>query len=111
MDFTLIRNGNEKIRQNNIDYSKIFDKIVFEINANKYFFKENKDELEFQKEDLDTVFNLNNNKLATIFLKEYNVSMPIKVKYFQYKNINGNFEINYILETDDELVTIKIDFH
>ena len=108
LNLKLLKNDNLNILQNNVAYSKKFDKILFEIEGSKYSFILN-DNFEFIKEDADTVFYLSN-KECYVKLKKENISFDINIEKININKANNTHTINYKLESDEEETTLEIEF-
>jgi hypothetical protein len=111
LNLKLLKNNNLKISKNNIAYSTDFDKIVFEIDGTFYYLINNKNNLQFHKEDKEYIFDIQiglENR-AKLNLKEANTSFDIEVINGQYKVSDNNIIIEYLLSTDEEQTRIEIE--
>ena len=111
LNFRLLKDNIVKIDENNIAYYKKFDKIVFEIAKEKYYFKCDDKSLEFQKDNDESIFNINigKSKRSSICLKENNLLFPIKIIYSNIITNNNKYIIEYLLESDDTKTKIEIE--
>ena len=105
LDFKLYKNKIIKIFKNNVAYLKNNDKILFEVDENKFCFSFEKSY--FIKEDKDTIFYIDKDA-ASIDLKKYNKQFYINVEQFSINMNNNKYIINYKIESDEELTNIEI---
>ena len=99
--------------QNNVAYSKNFDKIVFELNSNVFNILLNEDFIDFQKEDESSIFYLStkdNNVTSYVILKEVNARFDIDVEFYSIVYKNNKYILEYKLQTDDEKTRLEIEF-
>ena len=80
---------------------------MFELDNNKYTILIKNNIIEFERDGIDHIFKLNNNE-SSIYLKEYDLLLPIIVEDFNLKIDDNKYTINYQIETDDEQTTIVI---
>ena len=111
LNIRLYKDNKLKINQNNIAYSKNFDKILFVVEKENYSIILKNNYFLLQKENNETLFNLllNDKPKCTLILKEYNQELPINIEKHSIKQDNNKYTINYKLESDEEITTIEID--
>ena len=108
LNFKLYKENNLKIMQNNIAYLEKFDKILFELDGSKFQVILKDNYFELIKEDLESIFTLNNDK-SNLLIKENNMSLDIKLEKLCISNINNKYIIEYKLESDEDLTKIEIE--
>ena len=109
INIKLLKN-NEEILNNTVDYSKEFDKILFEVDGMNCYIIKKEDEITFQRENDEYRFNLvigNNNK-CELYLKDKDLLFPIQVDDGSFEIIDNKIIIYYLLESLDEANTIEI---
>lgn len=111
LSFKLNKNNSNIIAKNNIAYSKIFDKILFEIDEFKYYLLINKQYIEFHRENNDYYFNLKIGKANTceLYLKKEKLSLPIDIEYISNERIKDGIIIKYRLATEDDINEVVIE--
>ena len=105
LDLIVYKNKSIKISKNNIAYLKNNDKILFEVDGDK--FEINFKNFSLKKENNDSVFYIDNNK-SSLKLKEINQTFDIKIESININKDDNKYIINYKLESDEELTSIKI---
>lgn len=111
LNFNLSKNNVSVLIKNNVAYYKKFDKIMFEIDAMQCYLILRDDYIEFQEENTDYAFKLTLDKVnkCEILLKKENVLFPITIEELNVVTKNNYIEINYKLETDEDLTKIVIE--
>lgn len=107
LNLKLFKNNDISISKNNVAYSKKFDKILFEIEGNKYSLILN-DDIEFIKEDNETLFYLSK-KECYVTLKNENLSFDINIEKISHDSNNNIHSIKYKLESDNDETTLEIE--
>ena len=113
LTFKLFKNNNLKNIQNNVAYSKNFDKIVFELDSNVFNLTLNTDFIDFLKEDESSIFYLSTkDNLITsyVLLKEVNARFDIDVEFYSIDYKNNKYILEYKLQTDDDKTRLEIEF-
>ena len=105
LDFKLYKNESLKICKNNIAYLQNNDKILFEVDGNK--FEIDLKNFSLKKEDGDSIFHIDNNT-SSLLIKEINQLFDIKIDNININKDDNKYIIKYKLESDDELTSIEI---
>ena len=112
LNMKLFKHEELVLNKNNIDYSKEFDKILFEIDEEKYSLNNNNNnnEIIFTKENEDYLFllELKDNNFCSITLKKENATLPINVEDAYIEKKDNIIIIKYQLESDDKTTTIEL---
>ena len=110
LNMKLFKNEELVLNKNNIDYSKEFDKILFEIDEEKYSLNNNNNEIIFTKENEDYLFllELKDNNSCSITLKKENATLLINVEDAYIEKKDNIIIIKYQLESDDKTTTIEL---
>ena len=80
---------------------------MFELDEEAFEILLLEEDLKLEKKNKNAILNINKDE-ATIKLIEYNIELPLKVEYFDTKCSDNLININYKLESDDELTKINI---
>ena len=108
INFTLLKNKNILIQENNIKCLENSDKIIFKINDIKYTY----DKYKLTKETQDEIIYLDfNNKKASIYLKKHGNNLILELTDVRINKTKEIEEIEYKIETENNIINIiKIEY-
>lgn len=99
INFSLLKNNEHIIKENNIKCIKQNNKTTFIIKENKYTYDNNK----LIKENEEEIISLDfTNKLATIYLKKYDNYLNLNILESKIDNKENFIEIMYKIETEKD---------
>lgn len=99
INFSLLKNNEHIIKENNIKCINQNNKTTFIINENKYTYDNNK----LTKENEEEIISLDfTNKLATIYLKKYDNYLNLDIIESKIDNKENFIEIMYKIETEKD---------